>query len=59
MIREKEKESSQDHEQALGTETYEQWIRSEGLKWRHVDPLGPKWLGGNVVRLLFPSQVCC
>lgn len=33
-----------------GTEDYKAWIQSEGRKWQYPDSLGPKWLGGNVVR---------
>lgn len=39
-------------EAVVDTDTYEQWIQSEGLKWRDPDSSGPKWLGGNVVRSL-------
>ena len=45
------KREVQDEEES-GTETYEGWIRSEGRKWQYPDTSGPKWLGGNVVRLL-------
>jgi hypothetical protein len=40
-------------DKAVGTETYEAWLKSEGPKWQNPDPLGRKWLGGNVVRPFF------
>jgi hypothetical protein len=45
-------------EAVIGTDTYEQWIQSEGSKWRYPDPLGPKLLGGNVVRSLLFLPPC-
>ena len=34
----------------FGGDTYGEWILTEGPKWKDPDPLGPKWLGGSVVR---------